>query len=128
MSPKPILRQTLPILFFAGIALFSSLALMPASSIPTSFQFWDKAEHFLAYAALALVGYLAFADRRARVALGLILHGALIEVAQSTLTATRSGEILDLAADSLGVLVALALHSGVARPATLAQALGTSDP
>jgi hypothetical protein len=64
----------------------------------------DKAMHFSAYAGLAFL----FAGTVQRnhwgwVAVGLLLLGGGIELAQATLTATRSGEWTDMAANALGV-------------------------
>ncbi|MSP86542.1 MAG: hypothetical protein EXR42_03965 [Methylotenera sp.] len=75
------------------------------------FQFWDKAQHTLAFAILAIVGGLAFPQKVNLVVVGLIMHGALIEILQSTLTTTRFGDPLDWATDSIGVLIGLVIYA-----------------
>lgn len=71
----------------------------------------DKVEHFLAYFLLSWGAVQLFAGRRAllRAMLGLVLLGVAIEVAQGTLTANRSADVLDALADTAGVLAGLAL-------------------
>jgi len=78
---------------------------MPGSSLPPALLFWDKAQHGLAFALLALLGCLAFPRHLTAVIAGLILHGAAIEVLQSLLQLGRYGDPYDCLADSLGVLI-----------------------
>ena len=95
----------LPHLFFLTLVLVTILALIPAPSVPQAVQFWDKAQHALAFAVLAVTGCCAFPSRARLVTAGLLVHGALIEVLQSTLTTTRFGDIYDWYSDALGILV-----------------------
>lgn len=83
---------------------------MPGSSLPLALLFWDKAQHGLAFALLALVGCLAFPRFLPAVLLGLILHGAIIEVVQSLLQLGRYGDVYDSLADTLGVLIGYGLY------------------
>jgi len=101
---KPLLRY-LPQVFFASLALVTILALIPAPSVPQVVQFWDKAQHALAFAGLASIGCCAFPHRVRLVFIGLLLHGALIEVLQGTLTTTRFADVFDWFADGVGVLI-----------------------
>jgi hypothetical protein len=96
---------------FAGIVL----SLMPAPPLHDPwFPAADKLQHAVAYGLLFLLGGLA--GYRARpLAVGLIALGAVIEVAQGTLTATRSAEWLDLAADAVGVGLGHAIALAVER-------------
>ncbi len=63
---------------------------------------WDKANHALAFAGLAVLGLAAYLARAARVLAGLLAFGALIEVLQS-LTGYRTAEWFDLLADGAGL-------------------------
>jgi hypothetical protein len=107
--------------FWACVAAVLVLALAkPGHYLPTTG--WDKANHALAFAVLALLGALAYPGRLARVLIALLAYGALIEVLQS-LTRYRSGEWLDLLADAVGLLLAwplarrLPVQSAAAHPA-----------
>jgi LPXTG-motif cell wall-anchored protein len=78
------------------------LCLMPpAQHLPSTG--WDKANHALAFAVLAVLGLAAYPARAARVLPGLLAFGAVIEVLQS-LTGYRAAEWLDLLADGAGLL------------------------
>jgi hypothetical protein len=86
------------------------LTLIPAQQVQyLPFNFWDKAQHALAFGVLTGLGLWAWPLRHHRLKLiaGLVLLGGGIEVAQY-LTGWRHGEWADWAADVLGVvLVAL---------------------
>ena len=105
--------RCLPFLFWIGVILTTILGLIPGTSVPPAFQFWDKAQHSLAFAILAITGLLAFPKKMALVCLGLIAHGALIEVMQSTLTTTRYGDVMDWLADGTGVLIGLVVYASL---------------
>ncbi|HSW19464.1 MAG TPA: VanZ family protein [Ramlibacter sp.] len=63
---------------------------------------WDKVNHALAFAVLAIQGCLCWRAHAPRVLSGLLAYGALIEALQS-LTPARSAEWLDLLADMVGL-------------------------
>lgn len=86
------------------------LAFSPAPP-PQADTGWDKANHALAFAVLALVAEPALwphPQRRWLGAAGLLAYGALIEVVQSRLPA-RSGEWADLLADAAGIGIGMLL-------------------
>ena len=87
------------------------LTLLPAEHLPAKgpFNFWDKAQHALAFAVLTVLAFLAWPQTAMRwtLILSLVALGGAIEVAQH-LTGWRHGEWADWAADAAGVvLVAL---------------------
>jgi len=106
---KPFFRY-LPQLFFVALASVTILALIPGPSVPPAIQFWDKAQHAWAFAVLALIGCCAFPPRIRLVFVGLLAHGALIEILQATLTTTRTGDVLDWFADGVGILVGVSVY------------------
>jgi VanZ family protein len=70
----------------------------------------DKFMHFAAYAGLAFLFMGALGRRRwAAVATGLLALGGGIELAQAWLTETRSGEWLDMAANTAGIAAGIVL-------------------
>lgn len=76
--------------------------------------FSDKLLHFAAYAGLAFVFAGALGRRRWwRIGLGLVLLGVIVELLQHYLTATRSGEWSDMAANITGVSAGLLLAAMV---------------
>lgn len=65
---------------------------------------WDKSNHALAFAILAVLGNRSWSGRPAAVLLGLFAYGVLIEVLQS-FTDDRFAEWGDLLADGVGLLM-----------------------
>ncbi len=88
---------------FRGLVLATLwFSLMPAEHIPSAFNFWDKAQHAMAFAALAYAGLAGYADQPRRLLLGLVVFGIAIEVTQD-LSGWRHGDWLDWLADCAGV-------------------------
>jgi VanZ family protein len=110
-----ILQRFMPLFFVLGLVVTTIAALLPSTLIPGDLQFWDKAQHVLAYTALTVTGVLAFPRQAKLVCLGLTIHGALIEVLQLTLTTTRSGEFVDWLADAIGIVIGIVAYVAFAR-------------
>ena len=87
--------------FALGLVVVMVLALAPPR-FPTPTTGWDKANHALAFAVLALLGLSAYPRSKAAVLAGLLAYGGLIEVLQG-MTGYRTGDWLDWAADSVGL-------------------------
>lgn len=83
------------------------LSLMPAERIPSTFHFWDKAQHALGFAALAYFGLMGYARQARLVVLGLVVFGIAIEVTQH-FSGWRHGDWLDWVADCAGLLIGYA--------------------
>lgn len=78
---------------------------------------WDKANHLLAFAALAFSAEAAFwplPARRWRNGAALMSYGVFIELVQ-TLIPGRSGELPDLLADAAGIALGLLLAAALWR-------------
>ena len=85
------------------VILVVVLSLSPSLPQPISFPWADKIFHVLIYGGLMLwFAQLHPKSRYGRLAGGFIALGILLEVLQSQL-ATRSGEVWDVAANSIGV-------------------------
>lgn len=83
----------------------------PPAGIDTG---WDKANHLLAFATLALVSGLSGVRRSSAIALGLLGYGVFIELVQSQVPG-RSAEAADVLADMAGVGLGLLLLGGLRR-------------
>ena len=113
MAPliKPFHRPRLWLgawLLLVGIVI--ALSLIPPPPLPPLPSGTDKLEHVFAYLVLAAGAVQVFAERKIQVLSGvaLIALGALLEVAQASLTVTRMMDVHDAAANALGVLAGLA--------------------
>ncbi len=88
-------------LLVLAVAVGSLVPSLPQAAAGVS----DKFMHFAAYASLAFLFMGALGRVHWwRITLGLLLFGASIELVQEYLTATRSGEWLDMTANALGVV------------------------
>jgi VanZ family protein len=105
---------TTPDRLAAGTALWRSLllvtmlALLALSLMPPSPQMpstgWDKSNHALGFAVLALLAHRAWPGRTLLVLSALLSYGALIEILQS-FTPDRFAEWGDLLASGIGLLI-----------------------
>lgn len=82
------------------------LSLLPPSGLPTTG--WDKSNHLLAFAVLALLSHGAWPGRTLVALAGLLAYGGLIEVLQS-FTPDRSADLTDLIADAIGLAAGAAI-------------------
>jgi VanZ family protein len=104
-------------MFWLCFVAVNTLALSPAPYLPPLevFDWWDKAQHAIAFGTLAVLAVLAYPGAsKVRIGLLLIAHGVLIEVLQY-FTGYRFGDWQDALADGVGVLVGLALMAALMR-------------
>jgi VanZ family protein len=96
-------------LWWVAVVLVVVVELLPAILLPQVPAGGDKFEHLLGYGLLAFAAVQLF-QRRAlwRVGVGLAALGMALEIAQGTLTTTRSFDLADELANSAGVLLGLA--------------------
>lgn len=74
----------------------------------------DKAYHSIAYFTLAIAWLFTFyqkPNKKYLIVICCIVFGIIIEVLQSNLTVYRTGDYLDVLANSLGVLLALTVFN-----------------
>ncbi len=88
---------------YLGAMLLLTLSPAPYLKPLSSFTFWDKAEHGLAFAALAWLALLVWPARPLRLLLVLLVFGGAIELLQAA-TGWRSGEWADWLADGIGLV------------------------
>jgi VanZ family protein len=98
-------------IFASCVVGFAALAIIPQSSLPRALDFWDKAQHILAFAVLAFTGCLAFPNRLKMLVGGLFLYGVTIEIVQKYFTSTHSAHASDLLADGLGMALGICIYS-----------------
>ena len=97
------------ITFWIVCIVFGFFCLIPTTYLPTGlFDWWDKAQHVFAFFCLSSLGIFAYQKAAVKVAIGLLLYGALIEVLQ-WLIGWRSGEFADWVADGFGILIGCSL-------------------
>ncbi len=115
---KPLrnaIQHAMPYIFWLGFFATIFLTLIPSQHIPRSFIFWDKAQHALAFFLLMLTGSIAYAKKYHWVLIGLVFYGASIEIMQNYCTTSRNGDVNDLAADVLGIMLSYIVFKMVHR-------------
>ena len=85
--------------------VMTALFLVPQEFVSSGiFDWWDKAQHAVAFGTLMLLGFIAYSKYFWEMVISLILYGAVIEIIQSW-TGWRQGDVMDALADTVGVLV-----------------------
>lgn len=103
-----LLRRGLVIAFWLSLAGGLWLALTPLTGPPPVAGPWDKVEHAVGLYVLTVLALAAFPGAaRWKIALGLVGYGGLVEVLQAIPALNRTADLGDLAADMLGVALAL---------------------
>ena len=105
------------VLFWTSFVAINILTLSPAPYLPPLeiFNWWDKAQHVIAFCTLAVLAVLAYPDvSKLRIALLLMGQGVLIEVLQY-FSGYRYGDWQDALADGLGVLLGLTFAAWLMR-------------
>jgi VanZ family protein len=108
---RPRLWLALWGVLIAGVIVGS---LLPADELPVPpFAAFDKLEHAFGYGMLSAYAMMLFARRRTQAwaAVGLVVLGIAIEIAQARWTSSRSGDPSDVLADLIGVLAGSAIAS-----------------
>ncbi|EAR13500.1 hypothetical protein PI23P_03362 [Polaribacter irgensii 23-P] len=108
---------------FKSIALIVSVGILYLSLIKIpihesiQIKHLDKLQHGVAYATLCITWLIALQKKQKKYAIALccILFGMIIEVLQYAITNYRTGDYLDVAANSLGVLLGLLLFHQISK-------------
>ncbi len=96
-------------LFCKGCLLVGVVALLPNEYFRSSvFNIWDKAQHVVVFALLALLGFISYPHRFKMIFLFLLIYGGAIEAAQFV-TGWRECDWMDWLADIMGVVTAYTL-------------------
>lgn len=107
---RAIIKQIRSISFSLTLIFFTVLFLIPQQYLLDEvFDWWDKAQHSLAFAILTITGFWSHPNHIKAISVSLLLYGGLIEILQS-LSTWRHGDILDWVADSTGVFICYGLR------------------
>ena len=111
-------RYPLSLLTIATI-IYLTLFYKSDDKTPT-FQHLDKIVHFTMYAGLCSVLWFEYMCSHKKITIGAVILPILfsggLEIAQSTITTTRKGDIFDFLFNTLGVLSAIVFSLYVSRP------------
>ena len=102
-------HRIVKILFWVALVSSYLLAVLPQESVPELTPFNDKGNHFLAFSVLTLLLLHAYRVKYLTAFFLMLLYGVLIEVSQ-LFAVNRHGELLDVLADTIGVVVGILLY------------------
>ena len=102
--------------FWVCFVVINALALSPAPYLPPElFNWWDKAQHAIAFGTLTVLAVLAYPGvSKFRIGFLMLALGVLIEVLQY-FSGYRYGDWQDALADGVGVLLGLGLVAWLMR-------------
>ena len=93
------------------------LSLVYVPQIPMPIKNSDKYQHMFAYFMLTICWLFSFQkktpNRKYTIVFACIVFGIIIEALQATLTKYRTGEYLDILANTIGVLLALMVFNHI---------------
>lgn len=109
------MTAALRLAFWFACCTVAVLSFMPSAYLDAGvFNWWDKAQHALAFLLLGGLGFWAYPDFVFRVLAGLLLYGGVIELVQGAL-AWRTGDLQDWGGDVVGLCLASLLRYWVLR-------------
>ncbi|MDD7913606.1 VanZ family protein [Polaribacter ponticola] len=119
---KVLLKDNIYIFAIAVTLIIICLSLikMPKTNIKISNI--DKLYHSIAYFTLTISWLLSFYKKPKKkyiIVISCIILGIIIEVLQNTITIYRTGDLLDVIANSIGVLLALLIFNIIFKKITL---------
>ncbi|MBS0356333.1 MAG: VanZ family protein [Proteobacteria bacterium] len=110
MKATPILPPRLSrATFIVALIVIFTMAMIPLPEAFNAFSFQDKLEHCAAFLMLILLGWSGWPSRLWSIAIGLLLYGVLIELAQHFFTLNRVGDPWDVVADTSGLVIGAGL-------------------
>lgn len=100
-----MLRKILLFIAFFLTIIVIVASLLPLKGVPSIVSVSDKIMHSTAYAVITFFWLLAIPIKKKwKILLNLFFMGIIIEIAQGTLTKNRQAEILDIIANTIGIL------------------------
>ncbi|WP_181858114.1 VanZ family protein [Polaribacter sp. WD7] len=113
---KNLLKDSLFFIAIGITIIIAYLSLIPVTTKSVSFTGIDKVFHLLAYFTLGISWLTAFYRKtkyKYAIIILCIVYGIIIEILQSKLTNYRTGDYLDILANTLGIFLALFLFNQI---------------
>lgn len=112
MLPSRFPRPLRLALFAVAVTILFVLCAVPSEDLPDPGT-GDRFEHMAAWFVLTVTGYLLAPNRFLAIPAFALAYGALIELAQGSMGLGRHADPADLAADAVGVALAVAAYLAV---------------
>jgi len=93
-------------LYSATVSIYI-LAMLPLEVAQIATPLWDKTNHFIAFFVLSILIKLSYNLQSIKIFIYLLGYGVFIELSQILFTTTRFGEVNDVIADIIGIIIGL---------------------
>ncbi len=113
---KTLLKDNIFIIAIIITIAIAYLSLVKSSKFQSNIQNVDKIEHIFAYFTLTICWLFTFykkPNKKYYIAIACIIYGIIIEILQSNLTIYRTGDYLDVLANSFGVVLGLLIFNQI---------------
>ncbi|CAM1334482.1 VanZ family protein [Tenacibaculum aestuariivivum] len=110
---KSLLKDNLKKIAILVTISIAILSLIKIGSQPIQVKNIDKYEHIIAYFFLTFIWLLAFGKTKTNqfiIVFCCFFYGIIIEALQVTLTTYRTGDVLDVIANTTGILIAYIVY------------------
>ena len=95
------------------------LSLVKVPKVPFEISYLDKWQHSLAYFTLTICWlfsyYKRISNRKYIIVLACVIYGIILELLQSTITTHRTGDYLDILANTLGIFLGLLIFNQISK-------------
>ncbi len=118
---KSLLKDSLFFIAILITILIGYLSLMKVPEYTSVIARLDKLEHVLAYFVLTGVWLFTLKDtnsvfkKKSLIIIACVFYGIILEALQMTLTSYRTGDYLDIIANSIGVFLALLIFNRISK-------------
>ena len=119
---KSLFKDNLFIIAIIITGTIAYLSLMKMPKMEESFNNVDKLYHLFAYFTLSICWLLSFYRKPSLkyvIVIGCIIFGIIIEVLQQTITIYRTGDIKDVLANTLGIILGLIVFNQILKKITV---------
>jgi VanZ family protein len=99
-------------LYALATAILLAMCVIPSEELPSSGK-GDRFEHTVAWFVLTLTGYVLAPNRLWAIPAFAVVYGVAMEILQGVAPTGRHSDPLDLAADILGVALAMVVFAAV---------------
>lgn len=110
ITPRVNLQSMVIFLFWSCIIASTFVMMIDLTPKISGWPHWDKVQHIVGFSVFTTLGCFAYVQKKTEVCIALIVYGALVEYAQSALTATRTASLGDWLADIFGVAIGIAVY------------------
>ncbi len=103
-----LLEDNVTFLAIALNVVITYLSLITLKIPKVTFGYFDKVSHLIAYTALSFCWFLSFKYKQSKyfiIAILVFIYGIIIEVIQEIVVNNREGDVVDIIANTVGIVI-----------------------